>query len=146
MTAATRTTCPRREAGTLTLSTAIVVPGILLFLALAIAGGRITAANGAVESAAFEAARAASISRTAADGDAAARHAATVILSGPGTGCTAVQVSTDMAALDAQVGQTGEVAVTITCTAPLADLPVLREADRTITYTTTSVVDPYRSR
>jgi Flp pilus assembly protein TadG len=136
----------REDTGTLTLSTVIVVPTIIFLLALVILGGRIARANGAVEAAAHEAARAASVSRALADAETAARTTADVSLASAGVDCTSVVLSTDLAALTAPAGEIGQVSVTVTCTVPLADLGPLGEPDRTITYTAVSSVDPYRSR
>ncbi|MCL2849752.1 MAG: pilus assembly protein [Micrococcales bacterium] len=144
MTPTTNPTRDRGDTGTLSLSTAITVPAIIVFLALTIMAGRLAAANGAVESAANEAARAASISRTHADADAAARATAATVLAN--AGCTTIDVSPDLTGLSAPLGEFAQVSVTVTCTVPLAGLVVLNQADRTITHTATSVVDPYRSR
>lgn len=127
----------RAEDGALSLSTAIVVPGIILLLGVAIMAGRMATARGTVESAAWEAARAASISRTHATAQEAAQGGATAILSSADLDCTSLEVLTDLAALDLPVGQTGEVSVTVSCTVHLADLSVLGQADHTITHTAT---------
>lgn len=143
----THPTPPHRTAdqGTLTLSTAIVVPGIILLLLLAVMAGRIATAHGAVESAANEAARAASISRTTTDAAAAARSTADAIL-GSNLKCVSLNITSNVAGIGAPVGTPAQVTVTVTCVVRLADLTPLGQADRTITATGTSVVDPYRTR
>ncbi len=132
------------DEGAFTLSTAIVVPGIIVILAVVIMGGRIAIAHGKVDSAAAEAARAASITRTTGAADTAARTTADAILSD--LSCTGLDVTTDLTGLDAPLGTPSQVTVTVTCTVPLANLPILRTNDHTITATASSVVDPYRVR
>ena len=56
-----------RERGSATIEAVIIVPAFMLFIALIIAAGRVQMARQSVDAAAAEAARAASISRTAAE-------------------------------------------------------------------------------
>src|SRR3546814_2379598 len=65
MTRQTRRTRQRRdERGSVAIEAAIGVPAFGLFVAMIILGGRVEIANQAVDAAAYEAARAASIERT----------------------------------------------------------------------------------
>lgn len=140
---------PRRardDAGQLSLGAVITIPGIFLLLALVIAAGRMAMANGAVQSAATEAARAASISRTATDAQAAAHATATSTLASAGLDCTATTIVPDVSGFATPLGQDAQVTVTVTCVVPLSDLTVLGVGDRTITATGTSTLDPYRTR
>jgi Flp pilus assembly protein TadG len=136
-----------RENGGIAIEAAILVPAILLFVLLAVGAGRIESAGGVVDAAARDAARSASIARTAAAAQAAAENAARTTLSQQGVDCPDVQPQVDTSGLDAQLGQTGYITVTVVCTVPLGDLMVPGlPGSHTMKSTFTSVVDAYRAR
>lgn len=137
----------RGDDGNAAVELAPVALIFILFLGLAIGAGRITIAHTAVQAAARDAARQASISRTPGQAQAAALTSAQAALHGDGLDCTpAVAVGT--AGFAVPVGQPAQVSATVTCTVGLADLtavPGLPGA-RTLTAIFSSPLDPYRAR
>lgn len=135
------------DEGSAAIEAAIVLPALIMFLCMAIAGGRIVTSGAKIDSAAEDAAREASIHRTAAAAQSAAQSAAAESLNDQGITCASTSVSIDTGGLSVPVGQVGTVTVTVTCTVNLADLllPGLPGA-KTLTSTATSVVDQYRQR
>ncbi|MEU9830307.1 TadE/TadG family type IV pilus assembly protein [Streptosporangium sp. NPDC048047] len=73
---------PRGERGSLTAETVLLAPVFLLFLLLLVGAGRLVEAQGEVNGAARDAARAASVERSFADAESAAQEAARDSLSG----------------------------------------------------------------
>lgn len=137
----------RRDEGSVAIEAAIIVPSLIMFVCLALAGGRIVTSGAKIDAAAEDAAREASIHRTAASAQAAAQVAAAESLNDQGIVCASSSVSIDTGGLGVPVGQVSTVTVTISCTVNLADLllPGVPGA-RSLTSTATSVVDQYRER
>ncbi|WP_435224279.1 TadE/TadG family type IV pilus assembly protein [Streptomyces sp. Tue6028] len=137
----------RSDDGSVAIEAAIVLPSLVMFLCLAIAGGRIITSEAKIDAAAEDAAREASIHRTAAAAQDAARAAAAESLTDQGITCASTSVHVNTGGLSVPVGHVGTVTVTVTCTVQLSDL-LLPGAPgaRTLTSTATSVVDLYRQR
>lgn len=137
----------RSDEGSAAIEAAIILPSLIMFLCLAIAGGRIVTSGSKIDSAAEDAAREASIHRTAGAAQSAAHTAAAESLNDQGITCASTSVSVNTGGLSVPVGQVGTVTVTVTCTVNLSDLllPGVPGA-RTLTSTATSVVDQYRQR
>ncbi|MEU4087646.1 TadE/TadG family type IV pilus assembly protein [Streptomyces aureus] len=137
----------RRDDGSGAIEAAIVLPLLIMFLCLAIAGGRIVTSQAKIEAAAEDAAREASIHRTAGSAQAAAQAAATESLTDQGIACSSSSVHVNTGGVSVPVGEVGTVRVTVTCTVALSDL-LLPGAPgaRTLEATATSVVDLYRER
>ncbi|GHE34313.1 TadE/TadG family type IV pilus assembly protein [Streptomyces capitiformicae] len=137
----------RGDEGSAAIEAAIIVPALIMFVCLAIAGGRIVTSGSKIDSAAEDAAREASIHRTVAAAQSAAHTAAAESLDDQGITCASTSVSIDTGGLSVPVGQVGTVTATVTCTVNLSDLllPGVPGA-RTLTSTATSVVDQYRQR
>ncbi|MEU9662903.1 TadE/TadG family type IV pilus assembly protein [Streptomyces chartreusis] len=137
----------RGDEGSAAIEAAIILPALIIFLCLAIAGGRIVTSGSKIDAAAQDAAREASIHRTAAAAQTAAQAAAAESLAGQGTTCTSTSVHINTGGLNVPAGQVGTVTATVTCTVKLSDLllPGL-PGTRTLTSTATSVVDLYRQR
>ncbi|WP_406364427.1 TadE family protein [Streptomyces sp. NBC_00645] len=133
--------------GSVAIEAAIVLPSLIMFLCLAIAGGRIVTSQAKIDAAAEDAAREASIHRTAAAAQDAAHAAAAESLTDQGIACASTTVHVNTGGVSVPVGQVGTVTVTVTCTVNLSDLllPGVPGA-RTLTSTATSVVDQYRQR
>ncbi|MGA4844798.1 TadE family protein [Streptomyces sp. G5(2025)] len=142
-----RVRCAPRDAGSAAIEAAIVLPGLLVFLCMAIAGGRLVMSGSKVDAAAQDAAREASIHRTVSSAEAAARSAATESLSDQGVTCANTSVSVDISGLAVPIGQVATVSATVRCTVNLSDLllPGVPGA-KTQQATATSVVDQYRQR
>ena len=135
------------ERGSAALEAAIGVPAFLLFLALIIFAGRVAIATQSVDSAATQAARTASIARTATDASSTARSAATSSLTSQQVNCVTMAVTLDTAGFAAPVGTPATVTATVSCVVNLADLAVPGvPGTRTVTATSTSPVDTFRER
>ncbi|MFF8847615.1 TadE family protein [Streptomyces sp. NPDC015127] len=137
----------RGDEGSAAIEAAIILPALIMFICLAIAGGRIVMSGSKIDAAAEDAAREASIHRTAAAAQGAANSAAAKSLSDQGIKCASTSVGVNTGGLSVPVGQVGTVTVTVTCTVNLSELllPGVPGA-RTLTSTATSVVDQYRQR
>ncbi|MFE9454055.1 TadE family protein [Streptomyces sp. NPDC006739] len=135
------------DEGSAAIEAAIVLPALIMFICLAIAGGRIVTSGAKIDAAAEDAAREASIHRTAASAQSAAQQAAAESLNDQGITCASTSVSINTGGLSVPVGQVGTVTVTVTCTVTLSDLllPGVPGA-KTLTSTATSVVDQFRQR
>lgn len=83
----------RSDEGSAAIEAAIVVPALIMFLCLAIAGGRIVTSGSKIDSAAEDAAREASIHRTAGAAQGAAHAAAAESLNDQGITCASTSVS-----------------------------------------------------
>ncbi len=137
----------RGDEGSLAIEAAIVLPSLIMFLCLAIAGGRLVTSGAKIDAAAEDAAREASIHRTADAAQGAAQAAAAESLNDQGITCASTSVTINTGGLSVPVGQVGTVTVTVDCTVNLSDLllPGVPGA-RTLTSTAVSVVDQYRQR
>jgi Flp pilus assembly protein TadG len=135
------------DEGSVAIEAAIVLPPLIMFVCLAIAGGRIVTSGAKIDAAAEDAAREASIHRTAASAQSAAQAAAAESLDDQGIACASSSVAINTSGLSVPVGQVGTVTVTVTCTVSLSDLLLPGvPGSKTLTSTATSVVDQYRMR
>ena len=134
------------DEGSTVVEVVILAPALALFLGLIIAGGRLAVAHQAVEAAAAQAARAASIARTQDEALTAAQSAATSALGAQGLNCVASEVSVDVAGFATPAGTPASVGATVTCQVSLADtLPGL-PGSLGVTATVRSALDTYRER
>ncbi|MFF3489482.1 TadE/TadG family type IV pilus assembly protein [Streptomyces sp. NPDC002701] len=137
----------RSDEGSAAIEAAITLPSLIMFLCLAIAGGRLVTSGSKIDAAAEDAAREASIHRTAGAAQGAARAAAADSLNDQGIRCASTSVNINTGGLSVPVGQVGTVTVTVNCTVNLSDLLLPGvPGSRTLTSTATSVVDQYRQR
>ncbi len=135
------------QRGSTTLELVVWAPGLLLIVALLTVAGRVNGANAAVEQAATDAARTASIARTSSAAQTAARASAQATLGGQGLQCTGTTVTVDTAGFAAPPGQPATVTATVTCPVRLADLAVPGlPGTRTVTHTVVSSLDTFRER
>ncbi|MET7607060.1 TadE/TadG family type IV pilus assembly protein [Streptomyces avermitilis] len=137
----------RRDRGSYALETAVLAPALIAILLLMVAFGRVTDAEGAVDSAAHAAARAASLERDASTAQTEAQNAVTRSLDGDGITCQTSNVAIDTSGYATDVGEAATVTATISCTSHLSDigLPGLPGA-KTLTASWTSPIDTYRAR
>ena len=137
----------RGDRGSVTLELAVAAPGLLLIAGLLVVTGRLAIAQSSVDAAARDAARTASLARTAPDAVALATTSADALLAGQGLACASTAVDVDAAGFAAPAGQAAEVTVTVVCKVALADvaLPGL-PGTKTITATVHSPLDTYRGR
>jgi Flp pilus assembly protein TadG len=135
------------QRGSAAIEAAILGPPLLVLIGLAIVGGRIQVAGGAIETAAHDAARAASISRTAGQARAAAIAAANGTLSQQGLHCASLDVVVDTSGFSVPVGQPATVSASITCVVNFRDLVADRlPGSKTLTAQFVSVLDTFRTR
>lgn len=127
--------------------TIIAVPALCL-AALILVGGRIALASDAVQAAASEAARAASISRSAGEAQTAATAGASAILSNRDLFCETHAVTVDTTGFSLPVGTPAQVQATVRCDVAFTTLTFIPgvPGTKTITKTMTSPLDTYRDR
>lgn len=150
-----------RDRGSVSVEVAILAPAFIALLVLAGVAGRTAVAAEAVEAAAHDAARAASISRDAGTAGQRARDAAVRQLDWRGLSCTDTptvdlsgavngQATSFAAAFRSSVGQQASVTVRLTCTVDLSDLMLDAlpgmPSSRRVSASFTSPLDRYRSR
>ncbi|MFI0596667.1 TadE/TadG family type IV pilus assembly protein [Streptomyces griseus] len=135
------------DRGSYAVETAILAPVMISLLLLMVAFGRVTEADGAVDSAARAAARAASLERDAGSAQNAARAAAERSLLGEGITCTVSSIEIDTGGFSLDLGVDAVVTARVACTANLSDigLPGLPGA-KTLTASWSSPIDTYRGR
>lgn len=138
---------PRRgQAGSAAVEVVIGVPAFILLVSLVLLGGRLAITHQAVQSAASDAARAASLSRTASAARAAATQAAHASLDNQQVRCAATQVAVDANGFLTPAGTPASVSVAVSCTVRLGDLGLPGESTRVVTATMSSPLDTYRGR
>ena len=133
------------ERGSAAVEAVIGVPAFALLILLVIMGGRVALARQAVDAAAADAARVASLSRDATKARNSAIEVAEATLANQAITCLDTTVTLDAAALRQPAGTPGEVTATVSCLLKLSDLG-LPVGSRTITATVTSPVDTYSER
>lgn len=137
----------RGEQGSASIEAAIGVPAFALFVGLIIFGGRTATTHQAVESAAADAARSASIARTGTDAEHKAKEAAQTSLANQDVHCLSIDVSIDTAGFRTTVGAAATVEVTVECRLDLSDLSVPGvPGSRIIRATMSSPLDTWRER
>ena len=137
----------RAQRGSTSIELAILAPGVFAFFAAIVIAGRITLASQAADAAAYDAARTASLNRTAALAQPAALNAALASFTSQGITCTTLSVSVNTAGFAVPVGQPATVSATVTCVAQLSDvaLPGM-PGSTTLTSSFVSPLDLYRAR
>jgi Flp pilus assembly protein TadG len=129
------------ERGSATLDLVLVTPVLLLVLLFVVFLGRLGEARNDVDRAARDAARAASIARSADEADTAGRDAARSTLESGGVSCRQLDVAVDTA----QFSAGGDVSATVTCTVDLADVAALKvPGTKTLSSSFREPVDAYR--
>lgn len=117
----------------------------MLLCLLIFTGGRVALAQMAVQSAASEAARSASITRSAGEAHGSATAAANSTLSNQGLVCASRSVLVDTSGFRVPVGTDSTVSVTVTCVVDLSDLSVPGiPGTHAITQQAVSPLDTYR--
>ena len=130
-----------RERGSAAAELVLVTPFLFLLLLFAVAAGRLVQGKLDVDSAAQQAARAASLARTPQAASAQAQQVAQAALAGQSVTCDPAVITPDTG--DFVPG--GEVTVQVTCTVRLSDLSLLHiPGSETITATFTAPIDTYR--
>lgn len=136
----------RSDDGNAALELVVLAPILLGLLALVIAAGRTAIAQSAVDAAARDAARQASISLTPTAAQVAAQNSARAVLRSDGLDCVPVVV-TDTSQFGIPPGHPAAVVATVSCTVSLADLAVPGVPGTVrLQAIFTSPLDIYRSR
>lgn len=137
----------QRERGSEAIEAVIGMTAFVLFIGLIGGAGRIAMAQQAVEGAAADAARSASIARSKGAAGSSASASATASLANQKLRCSSRQVSVDTSGFAAPVGTPSGVSATVTCVVNLSDIsiPGLPGSKR-LSATMSSPLDTYRER
>lgn len=131
-----------RERGSIAVEVAVIAPALLFLMLLVVYAGKVSEANGNVERAASNAARAASLRQHPDDAADDAQATAAANLATAGVPC--LTLTTDVDTTDFRSG--GTVTVTVHCEASMADVTLLGvPGRRTFSATAVEVIDTYRS-
>lgn len=139
----------RGDAGGIAIEAAIVVPGVVGLVLVAVAAGRVQTASGTVEAAARSTARTVSMARSVDGMDELARTTARTTLRQQGVSCRNLEVAVSLGELTTPAGPVGTVRVGISCEVDLDGL-LLGTNGATLPWTRTvvgefvSVIDRYR--
>ncbi len=137
----------RGERGSSSLELVVLTPALILIVGVLIFAARVALANQAVQSAAYDTARAASLARDAGS----ARHDATAAgaasMAEHNLHCVTTKVEVDTSGFARPVGTPAKVTATVTCVANLSDisLPFI-PGSRSIHAQAVSPLDTYRDR
>lgn len=136
-----------REQGSAAIEAAIGIPAFLMFVALILLAGRTAIATQAIEAAAAQAARSASIERSEDAARVAAEQGASTSLTNQDLACITQRVDIDTSEFATPVGTPANVDATVECEVPLADLSLPGvPGSITLTSTMSSPLDTYRER
>lgn len=129
------------ERGSASVELVLLTPVLVGLLCLTVAFGRVQNARADVEASARDAARAASVERSAVNTRSAGERAARAGLNGRGYECTQLQVNVDTTEFAADA----TVTATVTCTLQLSDVTGLGiPMKRTLTAQFSEPIDRYR--
>ena len=132
------------QRGSISMEAVIVIPAFLLFLALVVGVGRVSAVRGDLHAAAVNGARTASTQTTSVTGEQAGRKAIEAQLDREKVTCLHLDISLNTSALNLPPGQAGSVTATVTCVVPLADLAIPGlPGQTTIRSSFTTPIDTY---
>jgi TadE-like protein len=135
------------DRGSASLELVVIAPALLLLAALIVGAGRVALAGQTVQTAAAQAARDATLARTASAGATAARDTARRVLARQGLECAPDTIDVDARDLGLPIGRRGAVSVVVTCRVELSDvgLPGL-PGSRTLHASATMPTDPWTAR
>jgi len=132
----------RSERGSVSVEVAVVAPAFVFLLLLVVFAGKVSEADGNVERAAAEGARAASLRQNPGDAIDDAEAVVAENLAAAGVPCTHLDTVVDTSAFEPG----GTVTVTVRCEASMADVTLLGvPGTRSFSATSTEVIDTYRS-
>jgi hypothetical protein len=138
----------RRERGSAAIEMAILMPVFLALFTAAVVIGRTANVTSAVEAAAYDAARTASLARDAATAQADAYATVQQRLADRGVECVdGPQVVIPPEPFDVPVGEPASVTATVTCVVSYVDVDIVGvPGDQSIEASFVSPIDQYRSR
>jgi Flp pilus assembly protein TadG len=132
----------RGERGSVSVEVAVIAPAFIFLLLLVVFAGKVSEADGNVERAAAEGARAASLRQRPDDAVTDAEAAVEANLRQAGVPCAHLTTSVDTAHFEPG----GTVTVTVRCEASMADVTLLGvPGTRAFSATSVEVIDTYRS-
>ena len=132
----------RSERGSISVEVAVIAPAFVFLMLLVVYAGKVSEADGNVERAAAEGARAASLRQNPAAAVDDARAVVEANLAAAGVPCSQLDTSVDTSMFEPG----GTVTVTVRCDASMADVTLLGvPGTRSFTATSTEVIDTYRS-
>jgi len=132
----------RSERGSVSVEVAVIAPAFVLLLLLVVFAGKVSEADGNVERAAAEGARAASLRQNPGDAIDDAQAVVAANLDAAGVPCTSLDTVVDTSTFEPG----GTVTVTVRCEASMADVTLLGvPGTRSFSATSTEVIDTYRS-
>lgn len=132
----------RSERGSVSVEVAVIAPAFVFLLLLVVFAGKVSEADGNVERAAAEGARAASLRQNPGDAIDDAEAVVAENLAAAGVPCTHLDTVVDTSAFEPG----GTVTVTVRCEASMADVTLLGvPGTRSFAATSTEVIDTYRS-
>ncbi len=132
----------RSERGSISVEVAVIAPAFVFLMLLVVYAGKISEADGNVERAAAEGARAASLRQNPAAAIDDARAVVEANLAAAGVPCSQLDTSVDTSMFEPG----GTVTITVRCDASMADVTLLGvPGTRSFTATSAEVIDTYRS-
>ena len=130
------------QRGSIAVELAVIAPALLVLMLLVVYAGKVAEADGNVERAAADAARAASLRQHPTDATSDAQAAAAADLEAAGVPCRTLTTTVDTD--DLRPG--GTVTVTVRCEASMFDVTLIGVPARmTFKATVVEVIDRYRS-
>jgi len=130
------------ERGSISVEVAVIAPAFVFLMLLVVYAGKVSEADGNVERAAAEGARAASLRQNPAAAIDDARAVVEANLAAAGVPCSRLDTSVDTSMFEPG----GTVTITVRCDASMADVTLLGvPGTRSFTATSTEVIDTYRS-
>ena len=130
------------ERGSISVEVAVIAPAFVFLMLLVVYAGKVSEADGNVERAAAEGARAASLRQNPAAAIDDARAVVEANLAAAGVPCSQLDTSVDTSMFEPG----GTVTITVRCDASMADVTLLGvPGTRSFTATSTEVIDTYRS-
>ena len=131
----------RSERGSVSVEVAVIAPAFVFLLLLVVFAGKVSEADGNVERAAAEGARAASLRQNPGDAIDDAQAVVAANLDAAGVPCTSLDTVVDTSTFEPG----GTVTVTVTCEASMADVTLLGvPGTRVFTAQAVEVIDNYR--
>ncbi|HTO00039.1 MAG TPA: TadE family protein [Microthrixaceae bacterium] len=130
------------QRGSVAVEVAVIAPALLFLMLLVVYAGKVSEADGNVERAVADAARAASLRQHPDDATTDAQLTAAANLTAAGVPCLTLTTTVDTD----DFGPGGTVTVTVRCEASMADVTLLGvPGRRTFTARAVEVIDTYRS-
>lgn len=131
----------------MSLEMVILAPSLMAFVVLIVFGARVSLAQQAVQVAANDASRSASIERTQAAAVASGARSATATLSTQEVECRSMDVAVDASGFEVALGERATATATVTCVVSMGSLSIMGiPGEMEISRTASSPIDSYRER